>query len=373
MDIQAKFVQFLKEDTRDNGQAYGRALVGAPPGVPSVDDVVMGDPFTLTPENIARLNGYLQAASASPVINPYFLINRIQTKLMQIGLQFDMPKMLGMNGSVTKQVKQFGGTYGYPKLYGDRKPAETHSVGFPDISSGDGIQDRIPGGVDINFTWTCFKGMYTIDVQLKAGKPAPEKISEEEIKEGGLEEKHIGFDKLKKKLSHEKGITNPGGLAAVIGAKKYGKKKMQHAAASGHALHENEENPHKILHSHGWKMNPNSGGASPAAYTHKNHPGHTIHIDSRGGWGHYAGNKAVKPAGQKSFERDLKTHLQNFHTQKEEVVNEALPKTMSTNPKQVVLGSPSAARKDVKKHRSIKNPAAMAWYLKHHGSHYSGR
>jgi hypothetical protein len=39
-----------------------------------------------------------------------------------------------------------------------------------------------------------------------------------------MEEKYMGFDKLKNKLSHEKGVTDPGGLAAVIGKKKYGSK-----------------------------------------------------------------------------------------------------------------------------------------------------
>lgn len=49
-------------------------------------------------------------------------------------------------------------------------------------------------------------------------------------------EKHIGFDKLKGELSHEKGVKNPGALAAYIGRKKYGAKKMAKAAASHKAL-----------------------------------------------------------------------------------------------------------------------------------------
>jgi len=53
-----------------------------------------------------------------------------------------------------------------------------------------------------------------------------------------LEEKHIGFAKLKSKLAHKKGVTNPGAVAAAIGRKKYGKKKFQAAAAAGHAVKE---------------------------------------------------------------------------------------------------------------------------------------
>lgn len=41
------------------------------------------------------------------------------------------------------------------------------------------------------------------------------------------------FQALKSKLSEEKGVTNPGGLAAFIGAKKYGQKKMTAMAVKG--------------------------------------------------------------------------------------------------------------------------------------------
>lgn len=44
---------------------------------------------------------------------------------------------------------------------------------------------------------------------------------------------HIGFKKLKNKLAHRKGVTNPGALAAYIGRKKYGAKGMAKKAAAG--------------------------------------------------------------------------------------------------------------------------------------------
>lgn len=46
---------------------------------------------------------------------------------------------------------------------------------------------------------------------------------------------YIGFSGLEKKLA-AKGIRHPGALAAVIGRHKYGKKKFNKAAASGHSL-----------------------------------------------------------------------------------------------------------------------------------------
>lgn len=47
---------------------------------------------------------------------------------------------------------------------------------------------------------------------------------------------YTGFDKLKGELAKRPGVTNAGGLAASIGASKYGRNAMQHAAASGKSL-----------------------------------------------------------------------------------------------------------------------------------------
>jgi hypothetical protein len=44
---------------------------------------------------------------------------------------------------------------------------------------------------------------------------------------------YTGFAKLKNELAHEKGVTNPGALAAAIGRKKYGAKKFGRYAAAG--------------------------------------------------------------------------------------------------------------------------------------------
>jgi hypothetical protein len=41
------------------------------------------------------------------------------------------------------------------------------------------------------------------------------------------------FDALEKKLSGQKGVTNPAGLAAYLGRKKYGAKKFNSLAKKG--------------------------------------------------------------------------------------------------------------------------------------------
>jgi len=45
------------------------------------------------------------------------------------------------------------------------------------------------------------------------------------------------FAALKAKLSHEKGVTNPGALAAAIGRKKYGAQQFQKMAEASRWPH----------------------------------------------------------------------------------------------------------------------------------------
>lgn len=48
-----------------------------------------------------------------------------------------------------------------------------------------------------------------------------------------MDEKRIGFKKLKKSLAHEKGVKDAGALAASIGRKKYGSAGMAKKSAAG--------------------------------------------------------------------------------------------------------------------------------------------
>jgi hypothetical protein len=49
---------------------------------------------------------------------------------------------------------------------------------------------------------------------------------------------YVGFLKLKRELASKPGVTNPAGLAASIGRKKYGAKKFDAAASKGHKVTE---------------------------------------------------------------------------------------------------------------------------------------
>lgn len=58
-----------------------------------------------------------------------------------------------------------------------------------------------------------------------------------------------GFKKLKGELGKEKGVKDPGGLAAAIGRKKYGKGKFEHAAAEGKKMKKAEEFWNEVIKS----------------------------------------------------------------------------------------------------------------------------
>ena len=53
------------------------------------------------------------------------------------------------------------------------------------------------------------------------------------------------FEKLKNMLSHRSGVTSPGGLAAYIGRKKYGKNVMKKAAAEHKSAESVKKHGHK--------------------------------------------------------------------------------------------------------------------------------
>jgi len=76
---------------------------------------------------------------------------------------------------------------------------------------------------------------HNIETERAAGKPEKQSIAIALRKAGKSrsQDEHIGFEKLKNKLAHRKGVTNPGALAAYIGREKYGAKGMAKKAAAG--------------------------------------------------------------------------------------------------------------------------------------------
>jgi len=67
--------------------------------------------------------------------------------------------------------------------------------------------------------------------------PEHKKTKKDEVP---MAKEHIGFDKLKNKLAHKPGVSDPAAVAAAIGRKKYGQAEMSRAAHAGKAAHKAE-------------------------------------------------------------------------------------------------------------------------------------
>lgn len=65
------------------------------------------------------------------------------------------------------------------------------------------------------------------------------KKANEEVEQ--VDEKYMGFNKLKAAIARKGGVRDPGAVAAAIGRKKYGKKKFQAMAAAGKRMKEEVE------------------------------------------------------------------------------------------------------------------------------------
>lgn len=83
---------------------------------------------------------------------------------------------------------------------------------------------EVPAGI-----WESAMRYY--DFQMRGLGTMP--VHEEALPEEKVDEKHVGFKKMKNKLAHKKGVKDPGALAASIGRKKYGAKGMAKKAAAG--------------------------------------------------------------------------------------------------------------------------------------------
>lgn len=121
----------------------------------------------------------------------------------------------------------------------------TPGRGKSKLFAGSGIRRETAGTIGGNTNAT----LQTVAGQEdKSGGVAGDVIGDATVAiQNRVNEKHIGFDKLKNKLAHKKGVHDAGALAAAIGRKKYGAKKMANAAAQGHAVSEADLNRRSFL------------------------------------------------------------------------------------------------------------------------------
>ncbi len=344
MEIQKKFEQFLKEDRT----MIVRPYQAADPSFQSVDDVTVNASNVKDPEVLKKINGYLSAVSASPTINPYFVAKRIQDKLSIIGLHFDVPYFVGERGSEKKPVSQFGGVFGYKNVSEPFEKGKTGDVGFPDIGSENSI------GLDIKFSWTSIKGIYTIDAQLVSGAVPKKNLAEDDLTEETLKEHdyitNAGYKFNKKVGDAQHYISDFGHKLVVKPSKKFpGKPEWWHHEAGsdsqthGHGAnklqaHLNTLDEDNQFHPYGYKK------VSLNSYVHPE-TGHTLDVKGKDFHHYDSAGKHLKSG------KDAEVHgyLKGLH--------------------EVSPPGWSGTTKAMKKHKEITNPFALAWWMKKHGAH----
>jgi hypothetical protein len=132
------------------------------PSVQAVDDVDSAAHSVERPEMLEKLNAYCHDIANKQYLNPYMPLNALWKKLMMIGINFDLKKILmtGEQGRVEVPLSQFGGRFGV--------------LGSPDgfVSGDDGIKDRVPGGLNLVVTYQKTGGVYTLDATIEHGAQA---------------------------------------------------------------------------------------------------------------------------------------------------------------------------------------------------------
>jgi hypothetical protein len=130
----------------------------APIATPQAVDDVDSAAFSVErPEILDKLNAYCHDIANHQYINPYYPLNTLWKKLMMIGINFDLKKimMMGEQGRVEVPITQFGGRFG--------------ALGDPSsfVSKDDGT--RVAGGLNLVITYQKTGGVYTLDVHIERG------------------------------------------------------------------------------------------------------------------------------------------------------------------------------------------------------------
>jgi hypothetical protein len=132
------FKQHIKE-ARYEGDAQG---VGTTDNNNSVEDSRIGIHNIENPEVLKQVNAFVGSIADKEYINPDHAISQLREKLARLGLSFGNVKLEGNNGSVTVDLKQFGGRFGKDL---DTKPE--------DVINDDGIGHRKEGGLKLEFNF----------------------------------------------------------------------------------------------------------------------------------------------------------------------------------------------------------------------------
>jgi hypothetical protein len=132
------FKQHIKEDHYE-GDAQG---VGTTDNSNSVEDSRLGAHNIENANVLKQINAFVGSIADREYINPDHAISELREKLSRLGLSFDNVILEGDKGTVTVDLKQFGGRYGKDT---DSKPDE--------VINDDGISHRKEGGLKLEFNF----------------------------------------------------------------------------------------------------------------------------------------------------------------------------------------------------------------------------
>jgi hypothetical protein len=132
------FKQHIKEASYE-GDAQG---VGTTDNNNSVEDSRLGAHNIENANVLKQVNAFVGSIADREYINPDHAISELREKLSRLGLSFDNVILEGDKGTVTVNLKQFGGRYGKDT---DSKPDE--------VINDDGISHRKEGGLKLEFNF----------------------------------------------------------------------------------------------------------------------------------------------------------------------------------------------------------------------------
>ena len=78
----------------------------------AVEDGSLGTANLKDQRVLDRVNAFVGSVGNMEYIKPQFAVDKLRENLMRIGLDISPMKLEGTSGTVTGEVKQFGGTYG---------------------------------------------------------------------------------------------------------------------------------------------------------------------------------------------------------------------------------------------------------------------
>jgi hypothetical protein len=132
------FKQHIKEASYE-GDAQG---VGTTDNNNSVEDSRLGAHNIENANVLKQVNAFVGSIADREYINPDHAISELREKLSRLGLSFDNVILEGDKGTVTVDLKQFGGRYG--------KDTDSKS---DEVINDDGISHRKEGGLKLEFNF----------------------------------------------------------------------------------------------------------------------------------------------------------------------------------------------------------------------------